>query len=72
MSIPQNRIEFKLFGLVKGDVSGCMKWRLEKANHVLLIARLTVLKSRYIEGVSLDYIFEKEIEKRSKFLKNSD
>ena len=66
--IPHDNIIFKLFGMEKGDVGRCSKWRLEKANHVLIIAKYVVMKSRYIQGISLEKLFENEIEKRLKFL----
>ena len=66
--IPHDNIIFKLFGLEKGDIARCPKWRLEKANHVLIIAKFVVVKSRYIQGSSLEKLFESEIEKRLKFL----
>ena len=68
--IPHDNILFKLFGLVKGDVGKCAKWKVEKANHVLIIAKFVIMKSRYIQGVSLENLFEKEIEKRLKYLRS--
>ena len=43
--IPHDNILFKLFGLVKGDVGKCAKWKVEKANHVLIIAKFVIMKS---------------------------
>ena len=45
------------------------KIRIEKANHALLIAKFAIWKSNYMDGISLESIFEKEIERRMKFFK---
>ena len=70
VKIPQDSIICLLFGLVKGDASNCARWRIEKVNHVLLIAKFAIIKSRFMEGVSIESLFEKEIQKRMKYLKS--
>ena len=70
VKIPQDSIICLLFGLVKSDASNCARWRIEKVNHVLLIAKFSIIKSRFMEGVSIESLFEKEIQKRMKYLKS--
>ena len=71
IDISQEKVMYKLFGILKADFKASSKWQIKQANHALLIAKFSIWKSKYMEEKSLEKIFEREVEKRLTYFKNN-
>ena len=67
--VVENRLQEKLFGIMKGEKQNYKGRKVEIANHVILIAKFSIAKAKYFDNHNVLKIFEEEILKREKYLR---
>ena len=67
VTLPDNDKE-KLFGLLKEEGTIEKGNRIKKANHILLIAKFSIIKAKFYERNDIKEVFEEEVGKRIKYL----
>ena len=60
----------QLFGIVRGEGFMYKGKSTNKANHILIIAKFAIIKSKYYDGENVKGVFETEIKKRLHYLRN--
>ena len=58
----------KLFGIIKGEKKHYKGKKVETVNHILTIAKFSIIKSNFFVNLNLIEIFEYETSKRQKYL----
>ena len=66
-----NKISEKLFGIIKGEEKSGRGLKVEQANYVLIIAKLSIIKANFFDKCNIEEFFENEIIKRQKYLQTA-
>ena len=60
----------KLFGLIPVEGTTNKENKMNKANHLLLIAKFSISKAKYYERMNIKEVFEEEVGKRMKYFES--